>query len=135
MRVKGFRLHTAGFTLIEIIIFIVVAGVLAVGLAAVFSTAMRGAAEPGQLTQATQVAQERMELILAQKRRLGFAAFVAPAFDPCNVTPGPACTPPAGYAVASSLVASWGGDTNYKVVTVTVTGPSSTTVTAVVANY
>ena len=59
-----------GFTLIELIIFIVITGILATGLAAVFSTTMRGAAAPGQLTQATQIAQERMELILGSGVRL-----------------------------------------------------------------
>ena len=127
-----------GFTLIELIIFIVVAGILATGLAAVFSSAIRGAAEPGALTQATQIAQERMELILAQRRRQPFATFVPANFDPCNPGPGPVCTPPAGYSFtpAPTLVTGWGGDpTNYKVVTVTVTGLATVTLTAIVANY
>lgn len=114
-----------GFTLIELIIFIVIAGVLAVGLASVFSTGMRGAAEPGRLTQATQIAQERMELVLGRRRAAGFAAFA----DPC---PGsPLCAPlPAGYAVNVNIAPSWNGNTNYRVITVTVTGPSNATLTA-----
>lgn len=130
-----------GFTLIELIIFIVVAGIMATGLAAVFSSAIRGAAEPGRQTQATQIAQERMELILAQRRRLTFTTFVPANFDPCNPGPGPACPPPAGYSFTPvpTLVTGWGGDptnpTNYKVVTVTVVGPETATLTAVVANY
>jgi hypothetical protein len=74
-----------------------------------------------------------MELILGQRRAAGFAAFA----DPCVPGPGPSvCTPPAGWTVASSIVAGWGGDpTNYKVVTVSVTGPIPLTATALVANY
>jgi type II secretory pathway pseudopilin PulG len=122
-------LHTAGFTLIELIVFIVVAGVLAVGLASVFSSAMHGAAEPGQLTQATQIAQERMELILGQRRAVGFAAFA----DPC---PGsPLCTPvPAGFAVNVNIAPNWNGNVNYRVITVTVTGPTNATLTALTSN-
>ena len=118
-----------GFTLIELIIFTVIAGVLVVGLASVFSASMRGVAEPGQLTQATQIAQERMELILGQRRAVGFAAFT----DPC---PGsPLCTPvPTGFTVNANIAPNWNGDTNYRVITVTVTGPSNATLTALTSN-
>jgi prepilin-type N-terminal cleavage/methylation domain-containing protein len=127
---KRLARRNTGFTLIELIIFIVVAGVLAAGLAAVFSTGMRGVAAPGQLTQATQIAQERMELMLGRRRAVGFATFA----DPC---PGSAlCTPvPAGYTVNTNIATGWGGDPNFKVITVTVTGPSSAVFTALVANY
>jgi type II secretory pathway pseudopilin PulG len=113
------RTHAGGFTLIELVIFIVIAGVLIAGLGAVFSTTMQGGADPGRLTQATQIAQERMELILGRRRAAGFAAFT----DPC---PGsPLCVPaPAGYAVAANIVTGWignPGNPNYKVITVTVT--------------
>lgn len=118
-----------GFTLIEIIIFIVITGILATGLAAVFSTTMRGAAAPGQLTQATQIAQERMELILGQRRAVGFAAFT----DPCPASPLCAPAPP-GYAVNVVIAPDWGGDINYRVITVTVTGPTGATLTALTSN-
>lgn len=120
-----------GFTLIEIIIFIVITGILATGLAAVFSTTMRGAAMPGQLTQATQIAQERMELILGQRRAVGFAAFT----DPCPASPLCAPAPP-GYFFTPppTIVTGWNGNPNYKVITVTVTGPTNATLTALTSN-
>jgi type II secretory pathway pseudopilin PulG len=129
------RRHAGGFTLIELVIFIVITGVLIAGLGAVFSTTMRGGAEPGRLTQATQIAQERMELILGRRRAVGFAAFT----DPCPASP--LCTPaPAGYAVAANIVTGWAGvpgNTNYKVITVTVTetasGATAATLTSVVS--
>jgi prepilin-type N-terminal cleavage/methylation domain-containing protein len=127
--VKRLARRNAGFTLIELVIFIVIAGVLAVGLASVFSTAMRGAAEPGQLTHATQIAQERMELILGQRRAVGFATFT----DPCPASP--LCTPaPPGFAVNVNIAPNWLGDTNYRVITVTVTGPTNATLTALTSN-
>jgi type II secretory pathway pseudopilin PulG len=118
-----------GFTLIELVIFIVIVSIMGVALMSAFSTTLRGTPVSGQVTQATQLAQERMELVLAQRRAAGFAAFA----DPC---PGPAaCTPPAGYAVAVVIAANWNGDTNYRVITVTVTGTSSATATSIVARY
>ncbi len=113
---SALRRHAGGFTLIELVIFIVITGVLIAGLGAVFSTTMKGGAEPGRLTQTTQIAQERMELILGRRRAVGFTAFT----DPCPASP--LCAPgPAGYAVAATIVTGWNGNPNYKVVTVTVT--------------
>ena len=42
---------------------------------------------------------------------------------------------PAGYTVGATFTDNWGGDTNYKVIDVTVTGPSQALLTALVANY
>lgn len=128
----SFRRHVGGFTLIELIIFIVITGVLVAGLGAVFSATMKGGADPGRLTQATQIAQERMELILGRRRAVGFAAFT----DPCPASP--LCTPaPTGYIVAANIVTGWNGNFNYKVITVTVTetatGSAVATLTSVVS--
>lgn len=120
-----------GFTLIELIIFIVIVSIMGVALISAFSASTRGAPDAGLITQATQIAQERMELIMAQRRAVAFAAFA----DPCP-GPGPAaCTPPAGYTVTVVIVPSWNGDANYQQVTVTVTGLASATATSIVANY
>lgn len=119
-----------GFSLIELIVFIVVLGVLVAGLVVAFASPLRNSPEAGRLDVAAELAQQRMELILAQRRAVGFAALA----DPC---PGPTiCTPPTGYTVTSSIVAGYGGDpTNYKVITVSVSGTSAMTASALVANY
>ena len=120
-----------GFTLIELIIFIVIVSIMGVALISAFSASTRGAPEAGLMTQATQIAQERMELVMAQRRAVSFAAFA----DPCP-GPGPAaCTPPAGYTVVVVIAPNWNGDANYKQVTVTVSGLGSATATSIVANY
>lgn len=124
----------AGFSLIEVIVFIVVLGVLLAGLVAAFSSPLRASPQAGELDLVAELAQQRMELILAQRRASGFATLA----DPCVPGPGPAvCVPPAGYAVASSVATGWGADPiNYKVVTVTVTGPTTTASSAaLVGNY
>ena len=119
-----------GFSLIELIVFIVVLGVLAAGFVVAFSSPLRNSPEAGRLDLAAELAQQRMELILAQRRTVGFSGFA----DPC---PGPAvCTPPTGYTVTSSIVSGYGADaTNYKVITVNVSGMTAITATALVANY
>ena len=122
--------NLSGFALIEIIIFIVVSSVVVVGLFAAFANNLRNTPQAGQIDRAADIAQQRMELILAQRRAVGFATFA----DPC---PGATvCTPPAGFSVTSSIVSGWNGDpTNYKVITVDVTGQFAATATALVANY
>jgi type II secretory pathway pseudopilin PulG len=129
----------SGFSLIELVVFIVVLSILGASLFASFSSALQlGAAGP-TLNNARQLAQERMELILGQRHRLGFAGFTAASFDPCTSSPPSlqeACTAiPAGYAVSTSLTDNWGSDTNYKVIDVAVIGTGSTSLTALVANY
>ena len=130
----------AGFSLIELVVFIVVVGILGTALFAAFSTALQqGASGPDLSTSAAQLAQERMELILAQKRVLGFAGFTAATFDPCTSSPPSTqavCTaPPAGYTVSATLADNWNGDTNYKVINVSVSGKSQESLIALVANY
>lgn len=129
---RGARFRQRGLTLVELVIFIVIVSIMAVALMSAFSTTTTGTPVAGQVTQATQLAQERMELVLAQRRAVGFAAFT----DPCVPGPGPAaCTPPAGYSIAVAIVSNWNGDTNYRVVTVSVTGTSAATATTLAANY
>ena len=130
----------SGFSLIELIVFIVVVGMLGTALFAGFSTALRqGASGPDLSISAAQLAQDRMELIIGQKRVLGFAGFTSATFDPCTSAPPSTqavCTSlPAGYSVSATLSNNWGGDTNYKVINVAVTGKSQASLVALVANY
>ncbi|MEX2163358.1 MAG: type II secretion system protein [Sulfuricaulis sp.] len=144
-----------GLTLIEVIAFIVIVGVLVSGLMSGFSVAMRGSGVPKQVTLALQLAQERMELIRARKDIVGFACFTGTRFDPCTAAalagscPAmPASTHPAcnaattfGFTITPVLDETGvclGGDTNYKCITVTVTdggGVRLSELQAAVANY
>lgn len=132
-RHRGHAVANAGFSLVEAIVFIVVLAVLLAGLVVAFGSTLRNSPQAGQLDLAAEIAQQRMELILGQRRAVGFAVFA----DPCVPGPGPAiCTPPAGYTVSSTIATGWGGDpSNYKVVTVNVTGTSVTSATTLVASY
>jgi len=149
------RFHVRGVTLVELIAFIIIVGVLVSGLMAGFATTLRGSAVSKQVTQALQLAQERMELILARKDVAGFACFTGTRFDPCTAAAAagscaatlaslhPACNAATtlGYTVTRVLDetgACMGGNTNYKCITVTVTDSSGAMLAeleAAVANY
>ncbi len=135
--------NQSGMTMIELIAFIVIVGIIATALVTIFGIGVRGAPEAKNITMAKQLAQSRMELILARKRVVGFACFTDVAvnnrrYDPCSAAPAagscpvmsasthPACTPPTGFTttVALDSASCNGGDSNYKCITVTVTGPS-----------
>ena len=148
-----FRRSCAGVSLIEVIVFIVITAVVVVGLVAGMSGAVRTAPVPREMHQGLQLAQGRMELVLAQRRRLGFAGFTSATFDPCAPPGGAqeACLAPPTYAVVAPCFYTGagtcgfgaantcnGGDVNYKCVRVRATGPDGTTVAeldAMVANY
>lgn len=144
-----------GVTLVELIAFIIIISVLASGIMIGFSTTLRDGGAPRQVTQALQLAQERMELIRARKDAVGFACFTGTRFDPCTAAAlagscpampasgHPACSGATtlGYTVTPVLDetgACMGGDTNYKCITVTVTdagGAIFSRLQTAVANY
>jgi hypothetical protein len=145
--------RSAGLSLIEVVFFIVITGLVLAGLMVGMSGGVRTAPIPREMQQGLQLAQGRMELILAQRNILGFAGFTAATFDPCAPPGGAqqACQVPTNYTlVAPCLFTGAGtcgfgaattcnaGDANYKCVRVRVTGPQGTTVAeldAMVANY
>ena len=125
-------MRSRGFSLIEAVVFIVVLAVLLAGLVAALSTSLRDSPRAGELDTAAELAQQRVELILAQRRAAGFAAFT----DPCVPGPGPAaCTPPGGYTVSSTIAGGWTDAANYKVIRVDVAGPTQASATTLVSNY
>jgi Tfp pilus assembly protein FimT len=69
-----------GFSLIEMVIFIVVMGIIGSSGFLIYSQVLVHAGRPAQLLIASQRAQARLELILGQRRMLGYSSFA----DPCN---------------------------------------------------
>jgi len=142
-----------GVTLVEMVVFIVIAGLAVAGLVVGMSGAVRTAPMSKEMHQGLQLAQGRMELILAQRTLLGFAGFTSATFDPCAPPGGAqeACLAPAAYPVVATCLYTGagtcafgaantcqGGLVDYKCVRVRVTGPQGTTVAeleAMVANY
>lgn len=119
-----------GFSLVELVVFIVVIGVAISSVFLAFQTALTQTPYGNSQTVATLLAQGRMDFILGQRRLIGFANFS----DLCtSVSPPAICTLPAaitGYTITSSITTTTiGSDSNYKIITVTVTGPHSSAAT------
>jgi Tfp pilus assembly protein PilV len=141
-----------GVSFVELIVFIVIMGIMAAALLSGMAAAVRSAPVPRVMHQGLQLAQGKMELILAQRKRLGFSGFTGATFDPCQPPGGAqeACLAPAAYAATACFYTGAGtcgfgaantcqsGDVNYKCVRVRVTGSDGTMlaqVDAMVANY
>jgi len=148
------RRRLSGLSLIEVVFFIVITGLVLAGLVVGLSGGTRTAPQAREMQQGVQLAQGRMELILAQRSLpAGFAGFTAASFDPCAAPGGAqeACQVPTNYTVVAPCLYTGagtcafgatnicnGGDVNYKCVRVRVTGPQGVTVAeldAMVANY
>ena len=134
-----------GFTLVELVVFIVILGLAAYALFRSFSSVLPHSPTAAQLTQAMQLAQERMELILGQRHVQSYNNIVD--LDPC-MRGGPlpnVCTVAFGYVVASTGTApgapvAWPPNpatASYKLVTVTVSlaGITLAQQSAVLTNY
>lgn len=122
--------RTRGLTFIELVAFIVIAAVVAVAMIQAFGGTLRGSHYGKELTQATQLAQQRMEVILGQRKTLGYAAFItSPDYDPCQSGAwtaqlcGTTSTPAGNYTVSSTRSAPNACGTGCTEITVTVTGP------------
>lgn len=82
---RGLTLQSRGVTLIELIAFIAIAAIVAAVMVQTFSGTMRGSHLGKEMTQATQLAQQRMEVIMGQRKAMGYSTFIAsPDYDPCQ---------------------------------------------------
>ncbi len=116
----------AGFSLIELVVFIVVISFAISGIFLAFTTALQKAPLSNPQTIAIELASARMEIIIGQRRINGFSNFS----DPCAGGSQPVmCTLPAGITgyTTTSTISTYtvGTDSNYKVINVVVTGPQN----------
>jgi type II secretory pathway pseudopilin PulG len=131
-----------GVTLVELILFIVIVAVVAAAMFQAFSGTMRGSHLGKEMTHATALAQERMEIILGQRKRLGYTSFIAGDYDPCQPPPAlaapwdvhQACLasayPAGNFIVQSVLSAPDACGLGCSLVSVTVAGPGGAVVGA-----
>jgi type II secretory pathway pseudopilin PulG len=129
------EMNKKGFTLIEIIVLIVMAGILIPVIVVPFATGIRGSGKPEVVTTAMYLAHQKMEELMK------FNYDRAPELTPGTYTlPAPPIT---GYSwqwvisyVTNTFAAS-GSDVGYKMIQVTVTDPQASTynVYSVVTNF
>ena len=135
-----------GLSLIELIAFIVIMGISVVALLSMYRAVLPRSVTPAQITIATQLAQERMELLLGQRDASGYSTVALT--DPCaGGTPPAICTDqftPSGlYSIVVTGVntpVQWSGiSTNsYRMLGVAVLGPDGNqlaNLSSVIGNY
>ena len=120
-------MNKRGFTLIEIIVLIVMAGILIPTIVVPFATGIRGSGKPEVVTTAMYLAHQKMEELMK------FDYSRAPELNPGTYTlPAP---PIAGYtwqwviSYVTNTFAASGSDVGYKMIQVTVTDPQGSTYT------
>jgi type II secretory pathway pseudopilin PulG len=129
-------MNNKGFTLIEIIILIVMAGIIIPAIVIPFATGIRGSGKPEMVVTAMYLAQQKMEELMK------FNYDRAPDLTPGTYTlPAP---PISGYSwqwvisyVDSNFADSGATDVGYKMIQVTVTDPEGSPydVYSVVTNF
>ena len=119
-----------GFTLIELVAFIVVIGIIAGGLLVGMNQALKSTKSPTGIAQASYLANARMQIILMNRAFNGYATLS----DPCPAAA--LCAPLTAYATANNFtVTSIISGTNPKIITISVTGAGDATIKAYTYNY
>jgi len=131
-------LHSMGFTLIELIIFIIIAGIFLPATYVAFSASMRNATQPEDYTRGRLLAEQVMELAM---KRFSTNFVSNPSQVQADVTTPPTCvaigvTVPSGFTCTftPSYINSLGGlslsPNNYVQLLVTINTPQGNTFTS-----
>jgi type II secretory pathway pseudopilin PulG len=124
-----------GFTLIELIIFIVVTAVLGLTVFMAANNALLNLSKTLYQTVASETARQCMEYYIGQRRLNGYNTL-----DGANCTSPltlpSLCSAPSGYTlVANCINTSISGDNNYNTITVSVTGQGGANLTYLIGRY
>lgn len=128
------KLEQQGFTLIEVVAFILVIGIIASGLLAGMNQALIRTTKPTSNVQASFLANARMQIILMNRELNGYTTLS----DPCTTTPALAiCTPLSTYATSKNFTVNTPTFTgsNPKIIRISITGAGNATIYAYVYNY
>jgi type II secretory pathway pseudopilin PulG len=123
-----------GFSIIELITFIVTIGIIVSGLLIGINQAQRYSGIPRTTPQASFLANARMQIILMNRDINGYTALN----DPCTVTPDlDICTVLSDYALANNFIVSTPtiSGSNPKTITINITGAGNAMINASVYNY
>lgn len=120
-----------GFTLIEVLVFIVVSSLLMSVLLLGSNNALRSSPSAHNQWVAVQTARRCMEWFLDQRRLKGYTSLTCPSTPVAS-----ACVAPSGFNVTNSIsCTTWNSDTGYKTVTVSVTGLGSASLSVMLGAY
>ena len=127
---KEMKKHN-GFTLIELIIFIIITSLLASTVLLTFTTMLNKVPTMHYAITAVQTAKQCMEWFIGQRRMNGYSSLT------CGSAPSPSlCSAPTGYTIANSITCpAINGDSSYLTITVTVSGLGDAVFTTLVADY
>ncbi len=128
-------MNQKGFTLIEIIILIVLAGILLPAIIVPFASGIMGSGKPEIVNKAMFLAQQKMEEFM--KFDYGNAALNAIALTPYSNTDFPNYQWQWSIAYVDNSFAASGTDVGYKMILVRVQDPENSTyeLTSVVTNF
>lgn len=120
--------NQTGFTLIELIIFIVILGLLINSIVLTLRAVLINTPTLNQQMIAMQTARQCMEWFIGQRRINGASSLICPS------TPsGTLCTAPSGYTISTSITCTTlSTDTTYKTITVTVSGNGNAVLTSLI---
>lgn len=122
--------HQKGFTLIELVFFIVILAILGSTILMGFVTALQKYPSVHQNVIALQTAKQCMEWFIGQRRLQGYSTLA------CNTTVPTFCTTPANYSITTNVSCiAINSDNNYKSITVTVSGLGDASLTSLIADY
>ncbi len=122
---------SAGFSLIELIIFIVIMGIIVGGIIAGLMVTLNKTSSIEQQSPAVESASQCLEWYLSTRYSQGYESIACP-----STTVPAVCTVPANYTIAVNVsCVSMYGSANYKQVVVTVGGKGNAVVSLIMANY
>jgi len=123
------QMREAGFTLIELIVFIIVSSLLFTTILLGANQALKSAPAIHQQWGAIQAAKRCEEWFLEQRRLNGYSSLSCPS------TPSASACSTSGYSISTTIsCTTWNGDSNYKTITVTVS-PTNTSLSVLVGDY
>lgn len=119
-----------GFTLIEMVVFIVVIAILGTTIMIAFVNALQGVPSLSNNIIANKTAEQCMEWYIGQRRLNGYTSIATGTTVPTY------CTALPGYTVAVNVASTTiNTDTNYLLITVTVSGLGDASLSTIVASY
>lgn len=121
----------AGFSIIELLVFIVVTSLLMSTIMLGAFQSLRKAPDVHNQILAIETAQRCLEWYLEQRRLNGFTYLTCPS-SPSS----PVCTAPSGLSVSTNIACTtWNGDSGFKTITVTVSGAATASLSVQIGNY